>query len=256
MKRTSSARKASKAVAAGTLAVTLGLASTIGVSGAAAATPVLSVDVSNGSSEPTVGDVNGTGLVNALVGLTRSASGLLDGSVVPKVTNNDSGLNIVLDPQAVPGLAEAFAPAVPTQLSPVQGQTASGAKVVFPTSGTLTSTFGPRWGAMHNGIDIANPIGTPIYAVMDGTVISSGPAQGYGNWIRIKHDDGSVSVYGHMQASSLAVGVGERVYAGQQIATIGNEGRSTGPHLHFEIWPDGSTPADPQAWFKQQGINV
>lgn len=109
---------------------------------------------------------------------------------------------------------------------------------------------------MHNGIDIANPIGTPIVSVMDGTVISSGPpAQGFGNWIRVQHDDGSVSVYGHMQASSLLVGVGERVSAGQQIASIGSEGQSTGPHLHFEIHPDGTTPVDPQAWFAEQGIN-
>ena len=89
---------------------------------------------------------------------------------------------------------------------------------------------------------------------MDGEVISSGPAQGYGNWIRIKHDDGSISVYGHMQASSLLVGVGERVTAGQQIASIGSEGQSTGPHLHFEIWPDGANATDPKPWFAGNGI--
>ncbi|MGD7003521.1 M23 family metallopeptidase [Corynebacterium halotolerans] len=124
--------------------------------------------------------------------------------------------------------------------------------VVKPAEGTFTSGYGPRWGSFHSGIDIANSLGTPIKAVMSGNVISSGPASGYGNWIRIQHDDGSVSVYGHMQ--SLYVGVGERVSAGQTIAGMGSEGFSTGSHLHFEIHPDGSTPVDPQPWLAQHGI--
>ena len=85
-----------------------------------------------------------------------------------------------------------------------------------PTDGILTSGYGMRWGSLHAGVDLANAIGTPILAVMDGTVIDSGPASGYGNWIRIKHDDGSMSVYGHME--TLDVKVGERVKAGQKIA--------------------------------------
>ena len=107
-----------------------------------------------------------------------------------------------------------------------------------PTDGILTSGYGMRWGSLHAGVDLANAIGTPILAVMDGTVIDSGPASGYGNWIRIKHDDGSMSVYGHME--TLDVKVGERVKAGQKIAGMGNRGFSTGPHLHFEIHPDGN----------------
>ena len=87
---------------------------------------------------------------------------------------------------------------------------------------------------------------------MDGTVINSGPASGYGQWIRIQHDDGSISVYGHM--STLAVGVGERVYAGQYIAGMGSEGFSTGSHLHFEIHPSGHGAVDPVPWFAQHGI--
>lgn len=109
---------------------------------------------------------------------------------------------------------------------------------------------------MHNGIDVANPVGTPILAVMDGTVINSGPAQGFGNWIRIQHDDGTISVYGHMPADQLKVNVGERVTAGQEIAGIGNEGHSTGPHLHFEIHPGGGAPVDPVSWFNERGITV
>ncbi|AKK10683.1 M23 family metallopeptidase [Corynebacterium uterequi] len=134
------------------------------------------------------------------------------------------------------------------------GQTADGRTVVFPTTGRFTSGFGPRWGRFHYGIDIANPIGTPIRAVMDGTVIATGPASGFGNWVVIKHDGGEKSVYGHM--AQWDVSVGQRVEAGQVIAYIGNEGRSTGPHLHFEIRPDGTTAVDPVPWFKQQGISM
>ncbi|QDZ42227.1 M23 family metallopeptidase [Corynebacterium sp. sy039] len=125
--------------------------------------------------------------------------------------------------------------------------------IAKPADGILTTLFEFRWGAFHTGIDIANASGTPIYAVMDGTVIDSGPASGYGQWIRIRHDDGSISVYGHME--TLDVSVGERVVAGQQIAGMGSLGFSTGPHLHFEIHPDGSTPADPIAWLEEHGVS-
>ena len=89
---------------------------------------------------------------------------------------------------------------------------------------------------------------------MDGTVIKAGPAQGFGNWVVIQHDRGEVSVYGHMR--DYNVSVGQRVTAGQQIAKIGNEGQSTGPHLHFEIKPDGTNQVDPRPWFAQQGITI
>ena len=125
-------------------------------------------------------------------------------------------------------------------------------KLVSPADGAFTSGFGPRWGSMHNGIDIANVTNTPIRTIMDGTVIDSGPAQGYGQWIRVLHDDGAVSVYGHLE--SLYVSVGEKVSAGQEIGGMGNRGFSTGTHLHFEIHPDGSTPVDPIQWFIERGL--
>ena len=140
------------------------------------------------------------------------------------------------------------------RMSPVRGQTADGTTVVFPTSGRFTSGYGARWGATHEGIDIADPIGTPVLAVMDGEVISAGGANGFGKWVRLRHDDGSISVYGHVH--TINVSVGQRVTAGEQIATIGNEGRSTGPHLHFEIRPAGGSPVDPVTWFAEQGITV
>ncbi|MDY6049278.1 MAG: M23 family metallopeptidase [Corynebacterium sp.] len=127
-------------------------------------------------------------------------------------------------------------------------------QLVKPAEGILTSGFGMRWGVLHPGVDIANSLGTPILAAMDGTVIDSGPASGFGNWIRIKHDDGSITLYGHMQ--TLYVTVGQHVTAGQEIAGMGSLGFSTGSHLHFEYHPDGGDAIDPVPWFASQGISL
>ncbi len=70
-------------------------------------------------------------------------------------------------------------------------------------------------------------------AVADGEVIDSGPASGFGMWVRLKHADGTITVYGHINTSTVTVG--QKVMAGDQIATVGNRGFSTGPHLHFEV---------------------
>ncbi|MDV8001155.1 M23 family metallopeptidase [Rhodococcus sp. IEGM 1408] len=126
-------------------------------------------------------------------------------------------------------------------------------KVAMPAFGSYTSPYAMRWGVMHAGVDIANSAGTEIYAATDGTVIDSGPAQGYGNWIRIMSDDGTMTVYGHMQ--SLDVSKGERVYAGQKIAGMGSLGFSTGSHLHFEVLVNGGKDhVDPALWLAQQGL--
>ena len=71
-------------------------------------------------------------------------------------------------------------------------------KCVRPAQGSFTSGFGARWGTSHNGVDIANAIGTPIVSVMDGTVVEAGPASGFGLWVRVQHEDGTITVYGHM----------------------------------------------------------
>ncbi|WP_317493442.1 peptidoglycan DD-metalloendopeptidase family protein [Haloechinothrix sp. LS1_15] len=125
--------------------------------------------------------------------------------------------------------------------------------VVAPTTGRITSTFGPRGGSIHYGLDIANIIGTPIVSAMDGTVISSGPARGFGLWVRVRHDNGTITVYGHNDRN--LVHVGQRVRAGQQIATVGNRGQSTGPHLHFEVHVNG-TPIDPLVWLRGHGVRI
>ncbi|WP_421844382.1 M23 family metallopeptidase [Mycobacterium sp.] len=125
---------------------------------------------------------------------------------------------------------------------------------VMPTKGIFTSNFGYRWGALHAGIDIANSMGTPIRAVSDGLVIAAGPTAGYGMWVKLRHADGTVTLYGHI--NSALVDVGERVMAGDQIATMGNRGFSTGPHLHFEVLLGGTKRIDPVPWLAKRGLEV
>lgn len=125
---------------------------------------------------------------------------------------------------------------------------------VMPTKGIFTSNFGYRWGVLHAGIDLANSIGTPIYAVSDGVVIDSGPAAGYGALVKLRHADGTVTLYGHV--NTTLVSVGQRVMAGDQIATMGNRGNSTGPHLHFEVLQGGTERIDPVPWLAKRGLNV
>lgn len=125
---------------------------------------------------------------------------------------------------------------------------------VMPTKGIFTSNFGYRWGVLHAGIDIANSIGTPILAVSDGVVIDAGPTAGYGMWVKLRHADGTVTLYGHV--NTTMVSVGERVMAGDQIATMGNRGNSTGPHLHFEVLLGGTQRVDPVPWLAKRGLSV
>jgi murein DD-endopeptidase MepM/ murein hydrolase activator NlpD len=115
----------------------------------------------------------------------------------------------------------------------------------WPTKGTITSKFGRRWGRMHKGIDIAGPIGTPINAAADGTVIVAGYQSGYGNLVEIRHIDGTTTRYGHN--SELSVSSGQTVRQGQQVARMGSTGHSTGSHLHFEIRPSGGNAVNPIA---------
>jgi murein DD-endopeptidase MepM/ murein hydrolase activator NlpD len=122
------------------------------------------------------------------------------------------------------------------------------------TDGAFTSGYGARWGTLHAGVDIANAIGTPILAVADGVVIDAGPASGFGLWVRLLHADGTVTVYGHVD--SATVQVGQHVMAGDEIAKMGNRGFSTGPHLHFEVWLNGTDKVDPAPWLAARGISL
>nr|WP_246480779.1 M23 family metallopeptidase [Amycolatopsis umgeniensis] len=127
-------------------------------------------------------------------------------------------------------------------------------KTCMPTKGTFTSGFGARWGTSHLGIDLAAPIGTPIVAASDGTVIEAGPASGFGLWVKVQLSDGTVHVYGHM--NSFSVREGQKVKCGEEIAEVGNRGQSTGPHLHFEVWQNGSKKIDPRPWLAARGVSV
>ncbi|GAA1851476.1 M23 family metallopeptidase [Pseudonocardia alni] len=140
--------------------------------------------------------------------------------------------------------------------APAAVTAASGEVTVQPVRGRITSTAGPRWGSTHYGLDIANRIGTPIFAVADGVVEKSGPANGFGLWVVVRHPDGSRSVYGHINQAFVAAG--ERVAAGDRIAEVGNRGQSTGPHLHLEI-RQGSVSGekvDPVGWLRARGLEL
>jgi murein DD-endopeptidase MepM/ murein hydrolase activator NlpD len=129
---------------------------------------------------------------------------------------------------------------------------AAAAGAVQMITGRVTSGFGARWGTSHQGLDIAAPIGTPIRVPLAGTVIDSGPASGFGLWVRVKHADGTITVYGHINRS--LVGKGQKVSAGQVIAEVGNRGQSTGPHLHIEVITPGGQKINPRPWLDARGI--
>jgi murein DD-endopeptidase MepM/ murein hydrolase activator NlpD len=130
-------------------------------------------------------------------------------------------------------------------------------KFVLPVDGArLTSGFGGRWGTFHYGIDLAAPMRTPEYAAGDGVVLRAGAASGFGLAVYILHENGDVTVYGHMD--SILVEPGQYVEAGETIALLGNRGQSTGPHLHFEVHEGGEDGEriNPVTWLAERGVRV
>ncbi len=134
-------------------------------------------------------------------------------------------LHITILAESVPAVVEQGTQIPPTYIKPISG-------------GRFTSGFGKRWGRMHKGVDWAVSIGTPVSASSAGTVSVAGAVRGYGYAVYISHPDGRQTRYGHL--SKVLVTPGQWVEQGQNIALSGNTGRSTGPHLHFEILIDGS----------------
>jgi murein DD-endopeptidase MepM/ murein hydrolase activator NlpD len=100
---------------------------------------------------------------------------------------------------------------------------------------------------MHDGADLVAPTGTPVYAASDGVVIGAAPNGGYGNWIRIDHQGKLSTVYGHLSSFAPGIQEGARVSQGELIGFVGNTGRSTGAHLHFEILSNGKA-VDPLSY--------
>lgn len=115
------------------------------------------------------------------------------------------------------------------------------------TSYRQTSGFGPRWGRMHEGIDMAGAMGSPVYATADGTVVQAGLESDYGKLIRIKHEFGMETRFAHL--SEISVTVGQKVSRGDRIGDMGNSGRSTGTHLHYELRANGSA-VNPMTFIK------
>ena len=152
--------------------------------------------------------------------------------------------------QAAAAPPERTRPAAPAPPARRSDAAADGVQMV---TGRVSSGFGARWGRSHNGIDIAAPIGTPIRAPLPGEVVASGPASGFGMWVRVRHDDGTITTYGHVNRSFVRVG--EQVTAGEEIAEVGNRGRSTGPHLHMEVQTPGGTTVNPRPWLAGHGID-
>lgn len=115
------------------------------------------------------------------------------------------------------------------------------------TSFRYTSGFGRRWGRAHEGIDMAGALGSPVYATAEGTVVHAGWESGYGNMVEIRHEFGLATRYGHL--SKVRVEVGQRVSRGDRIGDMGNTGRSTGTHLHYEV-RTGGTAVNPMTFIK------
>ncbi len=119
---------------------------------------------------------------------------------------------------------------------------------------TLSSQFGPRWGRVHWGVDLAAAQGTPIYAVHDGVVQYAGyESAGYGNFAQIDHGEGVDIWYAHM--TERYVVTGQHVTAGQLIGRVGSTGRSTGPHLHFEVRLHGGY-YDSEKFMREHGVDL
>lgn len=124
---------------------------------------------------------------------------------------------------------------------------------LWPVEGRITGSFGERIdpfngeGAFHRGIDISTGYGNRVLAPADGIVLSAGPESGYGKLVEIEHAHGIVTRYGHL--SGFAVTPGQRISRGQVLGYVGMTGRSTGPHLHYEVWLHGA-PVNPYKFLR------
>jgi murein DD-endopeptidase MepM/ murein hydrolase activator NlpD len=129
----------------------------------------------------------------------------------------------------------------------IAAQKAPFASPIKTSAYRMTSGFGPRWGRIHKGTDFAAAYGTPIYATGDGVVTYAGWSTGYGWLVKIEHEFGYETRFAHN--AKLRVKVGQRVSRGQQISDMGNSGRSTGTHVHYEVRLNG-TAVNPMTYIK------
>lgn len=172
---------------------------------------------------------------------THSTSELSSNSTNPELSNRQA--SILLEEQTSLEL--------PPLSSPEEYLPETFEGYTWPAQGTLTSGYGWRWGRLHQGIDIAAPIGTPIIAAAAGTVITADwNSGGYGKLIKLQHSDGSITLYAHN--NKLLVSPGQTVQQNQQIAEMGNTGYSTGSHLHFEIHLSENSVVDPMTFLSKK----
>ena len=150
-------------------------------------------------------------------------------------------------PPAAPGSAPEPAVAATSPAPMTQDRGDRPGKLAWPLKGVLYSKFGPRQGQHHDGIDISAPEGTVVGAAAAGRVVYAGVQSGYGSIVIIRHEGGLLTVYAH--ASELLVRDGDRVEEGSPVARVGQSGRTTGPHLHFEV-REGTRPRDPLRWLR------
>jgi murein DD-endopeptidase MepM/ murein hydrolase activator NlpD len=206
------------------------------------------------------------GIVAAVLGVQSAPDASADGTSVVEaqqaLLTGDEGVEVM--PQASITVAEAQARLQEVAASraaraeaAAQAREDARPKFVLPINGArMTSCFCSRWGTFHWGIDLAAPMRTPEYAAGDGVVLRAGAASGFGLAVYILHENGDVSVYGHMD--SILVKPGQYVEAGETIALLGNRGQSTGPHLHFEVHQGGEDGKriDPVPWLAARGVHV
>lgn len=142
---------------------------------------------------------------------------------------------------ATPGRPPAV-PAPPTSTGTATAGAGGRPALRWPVKGVLYSRYGMRQGQRHDGIDVAAPEGSPVSAAADGQVVYAGAQPGYGQVVILRHPGGLLTLYAHM--SKVLVADGARVKAGDAIARVGQSGRTTGPHLHFEV-REGTRPRNP-----------
>jgi murein DD-endopeptidase MepM/ murein hydrolase activator NlpD len=184
------------------------------------------------------------------------AQGAFDGIAAEKAALDAQLREAEIRLLTLQGEADAEAAWTAQQAAAAAPTLTSAGGAVAPATGRVTSCYGPRWGTLHAGIDIAAPIGTPVFTPEDGIVLQAGPASGFGLAVAVQHSDGAITLYGHV--NQMFVSAGQVVGAGQQIAEVGNRGQSTGPHLHFEVHTGGlyKNRANPAPWLDARGISL
>jgi murein DD-endopeptidase MepM/ murein hydrolase activator NlpD len=189
-----------------------------------------------------------------LIGALLAASTTVQGGTAPTIrlitqssTDDLTGMRVIQAPEHA--RHRLVRPPLPAVRAPVG---TDGFEVgLWPVAGRVSSAYGQRRhpikkrSLFHHGLDLAAPVGTPIRAVAAGRVSFSGWAGGYGNRVDVDHGAGWTTRYAHAQ--TRVVQVGQRVQAGETLASVGSTGLSTGPHLHFEIRQDGASH-DPARW--------